>query len=88
MPDVKASELKKAIKRKKHPRIINVLKEFVGATIITKRILNLGMNLTTAELLASALAVEKQLTKAITKDKTVQFWVKTLESSTVSALKA
>ena len=39
--------------------------------MITKRILDLGVNLTVGKLLASAPAVEKQLTKAITKDKAV-----------------
>lgn len=55
--------------------------EFVGVTTSTKRILDLKMNLTVGELLALALAIEKQLTKAITKDKAIQFWVNTLEFS-------
>ncbi len=48
--------------------------------------MDLEVNLTVSQLLASALAVEKQLTKAIFKDEDVQFYVKTLSSS--EALKA
>lgn len=84
MPDAEASEPRKVVERKKHLRVVNVLKESIGATTITKHILDLGVNLTVGELLASALAVEKQLTKAITEDEGVQFWVNTLESSTVN----
>lgn len=57
--------------KKTHSQVINVLKESVGATTITKRILDLRVNLTVGKLLASALAVEKQLTKAIIEDKAV-----------------
>ncbi len=60
-----------------------MLKESVGATIITKHIPDLGVNLTVGELLASAPTVEKQLTKAITEDEAVQFRVNTLESSII-----
>ena len=81
MPDAEGTTVKKTVKRKKHPRVVNVLKESVGATTITKRILDLGVNLTVGELLASAPAVEKQLTKAISEDEAVQFRVNTLESS-------
>ncbi|MCJ1348653.1 hypothetical protein MMC31_006886, partial [Peltigera leucophlebia] len=70
--------VKKNVERKRHPRVVEVLKESVGATMITKRILDLGVNLTVGKLLASASAVEKQLTKAITEDKAVQFRVNTL----------
>ncbi len=59
MPDAEASEPKKSIEMKKHLRVVNMLKESIGATTITKRILDLGVNLTVGELLASALAVEK-----------------------------
>ena len=83
MPDAVTGEPKKTVERKKHLRVVNVLKKSVGFTTITKRILDLGLNLTVSELLALALAVEKQLTKAITKDKVVQFQVNTLESSLV-----
>lgn len=65
--------VKKSVERKRHPRVVGVLKQSVGATMITKRIFDLGVNLTVGELLASAPAVEKQLTKAITEDKAVQF---------------
>ncbi len=88
MPDVEAGEPKKTVEKKKHPRVVNMLKESVGATTITKHILDLGMNLTIGELLTSAPAVEKQLTKAITEDEAVQFRVNTLESSTVDTRKA
>lgn len=78
---------KKNIELKKHPRVVGVLKKSVGATIITKRILDLGINLTIGELLAFALAVEKQLTKAIIEDEEVQFRVNILGSSKVSETK-
>ncbi|MCJ1349183.1 hypothetical protein MMC31_007419 [Peltigera leucophlebia] len=64
---------KKSLERKKQPRVVHVLKESVGATTITKRIIALGVSLTVGELLASAPAVEKQLTKAISEDEAVQF---------------
>lgn len=47
---------------------MNVLNKFVKATTIIKHILDLEVNLIVGKLLTSALAVEKQLTKAITKD--------------------
>lgn len=62
-----------------------MLKEFVGATTIAKRILDLKVNLTVDELLVSVPAIEKQLTKAITEDKTMQFRVNTLELSSVNS---
>lgn len=58
--------------------MVNVLKESVRATTITKRILDLGVSLTVGELLASAPAVEKQLSKAISEDEAVQFRVNTV----------
>lgn len=60
-----------------------MLKESIGTTTITKRILDLEVNLIVDELLALALAVKKQLIIAITKDKAVEFRVDTLESSSV-----
>lgn len=69
MPNTETGELKKTIEKKKHLRIVNILKESVGATTITKRILDLRLNLTIDELLASAPAVKKQLTNAIIKNK-------------------
>lgn len=49
------------------------------ATTITKHILDFSINLTVDELLASIPAIEKQLIKAISKDKTIQFQVNILE---------
>ncbi len=88
MPDAEATEPKKQVERKKRPRVVNVLKESVSATTITKRILDLRVNLTVGELLASAPAVKKQLTKAISEDEAVQFQVNTLESNAVEAKKS
>ena len=79
MPPADIAISKKNVERKKHPRVVNILKETVGATTITKRILDLGISLTVGKLLASALAVEKQLTKAISKDEAVLFQVNTLK---------
>ena len=62
-----------------------MLKESIGATTITKRIFDLGLNLTVDEFLVSAPAVEKQLIKAIIEDKPVQFWVNTVESGSINA---
>ena len=70
---------KKGIGHKKYPGVVGVLKEFVGATMITKRILDLGVNLIVGELLLLAPAVEKQLTKAITEDEAIQFRVNSLD---------
>lgn len=78
---------KKNVECKKHLRVVRVLKKSVGAIIITKCILKLGVNLTISELLASAPAIEKQLIKTIMKDKTVQFWVNTLGSSEAFEIK-
>ena len=81
MPDVdNANTTRKSVEKNKHPQVVNVLKECVGVTIITKRILDVGVSLTVGELLASAQAVKKQLTKAIFEDETVQFCVNTLGS--------
>ena len=68
MPDAEVIEVKKMVERKKYLRVVNILKEIVGATTITKRILDLGVNLTINELLISAPAIEKQFTKAISRD--------------------
>lgn len=75
IPDMEENKAKKRIKRKKHLCIVNVLRKSVQATTITKHIFNLGLNFTVSKLLASAPAIEKQLTKAISKDETVQFQV-------------
>lgn len=58
MPDIKESQVKKNIE-KKQPCIVNVLKEFVEATIIIKCIFNFGINFTISKLLASEPTVEK-----------------------------
>ena len=69
------SVAKKSFECKRLPRVVNILKELVGATTITKCILDLGVSLTVGELLASAPAIEKQLIKTISEDKAVQFRV-------------
>ncbi len=61
----------------------NVLKESVGVTKTTKRILDLDVSLTVSELLASASGVEKQLTKALSEDEVVQFRVNSLRVAVV-----
>lgn len=71
MPDEKAMEPKMLIERKKYLQVVNILKEFMGATTVTKHILDLKVNFTIGKLLASASAIEKQLTKAILEDGTV-----------------
>lgn len=53
----------------------------MGATTITKHILNFEVNFIISKLLAFAPAIEKQLIKAIFEDKTVQFWVNALSST-------
>ena len=83
MSDADMATTKKSVERKRYPRVVNVLKEFVGATTITKRILDLRVSLTVGELLASTPAVEKQLTKALSEDEAVQFYVNTLGSAEV-----
>lgn len=85
MLDVEEDQVKKNIERKNHPCVVNLLKEFVGATTITKRILDLGVNFTIGELQASVLGVEKQLTKAISENEAVRFRVNTLSSTEVLA---
>ena len=62
MPDTKSGKPKETVERKKHLQVVNILKESIGAMIMTKRILNLEVNLTVSELLALVLAIEKQLT--------------------------
>lgn len=77
--DIEADEPRKIVERKKYWRVVNVLKESIRATTITKRILDLGVSLTGGEFLASGATIKKKLTKAITKDESVQFWFNTLE---------
>lgn len=45
MLDAEVIITKKTVKRKKHPCIVNILKESIEATTITKHILNFGVNL-------------------------------------------
>ena len=71
MSNVEGSQVKKNIQRKKHPHIVNMLKQSIEATTITKYILDLGVNFTIGKLLVSAPHVEKQLTKAISKNEAV-----------------
>lgn len=49
MPDTGASKLKKTVEKKKHPRVVNVLKDSMSDTNITKCILNLGVNFIVGE---------------------------------------
>lgn len=51
--------IKKIIMYKQYQRIIKVLKKSVKATIITKYILNLKINLRIAKLLAFVLTIKK-----------------------------
>lgn len=50
---------KKTIKHKKHPKMVGVLKKSIKATMITKCIQDLGINLIIGGILAFALATEK-----------------------------
>ncbi len=59
MLDEDTATAKNDIERKRHPRVVNVLNESVEASIITKRMLDLGVNLNVDELLTSAPAVKK-----------------------------
>lgn len=77
--DVNTATTKKIIKKKKYPQVINILKEFVKATIIIKYILDLGVNLIISKLLVFALTIKKQLTKTISKDKVIQFYINNLD---------
>lgn len=79
MSDVEASKLRKTVKKKKHPQVMTGFKESVGATTITKRVLDLKISLTVARCIASALAIDKDLNKIITGGEAVQFWFNNLE---------
>lgn len=54
------------------------MKELVRASTITKHILDIGVTFIVVKLLVSAAGVKKQLTKAIFKDKAIQFRINTL----------
>lgn len=84
MPDAEASKLTKIMKMRKYFKVVNILKEFVSPMTITKHIQHLRVILTISKLLVSAQAIEKQLTKAITKNKTIQFCINTLIFNTVN----
>lgn len=56
--DTEAISTKKLVKRKKYLRVINVIKESVGATSITKHILDLRIYLTVDKLLTSVPAIK------------------------------
>lgn len=71
MLNIKRSQVKKNIERKKYFYIVNVLKKFVGATTISKHILDLEVNVTVGKLLTSAPAIKKQLIKAFFEDEGV-----------------
>lgn len=62
-----------------YSQVANVLNESIGATTITKHILNFVVSFTVSKLLASPTIFDKQLTKAIAKDKVIQFQVNTLD---------
>ncbi len=81
MLDADTATAKKSVQKKKHPRVVHILKQSVQATTIAKRILDLGINFTVDKLSASALAFEKQLTNIIFKEEAVQFRVNTLSSA-------
>lgn len=49
MPGVDISIKKKNIEIKRHSQVVNVLKKSVGATTITKQILNVGVNFTVSK---------------------------------------
>lgn len=51
MPYMEADKSKKTVESKKHLRVVTMLKESIGITIITKCILDLRVNLTVDELL-------------------------------------
>lgn len=74
MPDIDLVT-KKNFKSKEYPWVINVLKELVEATIITKSYLDPRDSLTIGELLALAPTVEKQFTKAISKHESIHLRV-------------
>lgn len=84
MPDMDNSSItRKSFEKMRYTQVVDILIEFVGATTITKCILELKMSFTVGKLLASILAIDKQLTKAIYKDVAVQFHVNTLGSAKV-----
>lgn len=59
MPDAESTLIKKTVENKKHPQVVNVLKECMGTTTITNRILDSDVNLTFGKLPASAPAIDQ-----------------------------
>lgn len=72
--------MKKSIKYKKYLKIVEVLKEFINTTMITKQILNLEINLIVRYLSALAFTIQKSLFGAIIKDKIYQFFLYSVNS--------
>lgn len=69
---------KKPLKKKKNHKDVSLLKELLRATEISKKILDLNVNLTVGELIVSTLLVEKNLIKALSLDEVVEFYVNAL----------
>lgn len=57
--DVEAITTKKTIEKKRNSYIVNVLKEFMGATTITMSIPDFDINLTVNKLIALVLTIKK-----------------------------
>lgn len=62
---VEPSKSQKTVKRNNHPRVINILKESVSIISITNRILDLEVDLTFDDLIASVPVIKKQLVNLI-----------------------
>lgn len=58
IPDIEVNESKRILERKKYLWVVNVFKE-ISTMTMTKHILELKVNLTIGELLASTLAIKK-----------------------------
>ncbi len=71
--------VKKDGKQKSYPKVVNVLKGSVSTINITKQILNIGVNFIDEEYLDLALKVEKEFTKAMSKDEDIRLMVSTID---------
>lgn len=71
MPNADTAKVKKNMQKKKYSWIIYILKKSIRITTITKQILNLKLSFTIGKLLASTLAMKKQLTENIFKDEAI-----------------
>lgn len=80
MSDTEAFKSRKTVDKKKSLQIVNILKEFVSATTITKHILDLKISLNVGDLFAGAPVMEKQLTKTITENLLIEFRVHNVQS--------